>query len=55
MKVTSNGEALFCLKFPSKGPLAGCSTIAPLPMVQKGEQKGLHNGEPIAALSSGQE
>ncbi len=39
----------------SKGPLAGCSTIAPLPTIQKGEPKCLYNGEPITTLSSGQE
>ncbi len=55
MKVTSNGEALFCLKFPSKGPLAGCFTLAPLPTFQKGEPKCLLNGEATTTLSSGQE
>ncbi len=50
-KVTGNGEALFCLKFPSKGPPAGCSTIASHLTIQKWELKCLHNGEAITTLS----
>ncbi len=50
-KVTGNGEALFCLKFPSKGPPAGCSTIASHLTIQKWELRCLHNGEAITTLS----